>query len=61
MTFYAKSILFDIKRAAQEERMDYLRTDFPKYIQTIIQQLKKEFEAYNEAVGLVCEVAKVSQ
>lgn len=61
MTFYAKALLYDTKLASQEERFEFLEKDFSTYLKTISQQLKKEFESYNEAVGLVCETAKISQ
>ena len=61
MTFYAKAILYETKIASQEERFELLEKDFGQYIATITQQLKKEFDSYNEAVGLVCETAKISQ
>jgi len=31
------------------------------YIDTVTEQLKKEFDAYNDSVSFVCETTKISQ
>jgi hypothetical protein len=61
MTFYAKALLFEKKIEAQEQRYGLLERDFAEYVSTVSELMKQEFDSYNEAVGLVCESAKISQ
>ena len=61
LNFYAKAQLFEIKISSQAQRVALLESNFEGYIETILDQLKMEFDAYNDAVSLVCEVAKISQ
>ena len=61
MNFYAKSILHEKKLASQSERISLYEKDFELYLDTVMDQFKNEFEAYNEALELVCESAQISQ
>ncbi len=61
MNFYARASVFDIKVASQKERISLLESDFPSYIATITEQLKKEFDSYNDALELVCSTSKIGQ
>lgn len=61
MNFYAKSLLYDTKLAAQQAREGLLEGDFAAWVKTVQEQLKKEFDAYQDAVAIVCETTKISQ
>lgn len=61
MNFYAKSLLYDTKLAAQEARGGLIESDFGTWVKTVQEQLKKEFDSYQDAVAIVCETTKISQ
>lgn len=61
MNFYARALLHDKRIDAQTQRKGLLKRDLAVYLDTVMSQFKNEFEAYNEALELVCESARVSQ
>ena len=61
MNFYAQSIIYDIKIRNQLERIDYLESDLSQYVDTMKSQQTSEVEAYNDALTMTCEAAKINQ
>jgi len=61
MNFFARALLHDKRIDAQAHRKGLLKRDLGLYLDTVMAQFKNEFEAYNEALELVCESSRVSQ
>ena len=60
MNFYAQATSYDVKIRNQEERVSLLQNnEFEEYVETMKNQQGKEVDAYNEALSLICETAKI--